>query len=208
MKTLDLVGQKFGRLTVTKYLCVEKNKNIWLCKCECGNLVKVNTGNLTSGNTKSCGCLQKQRASKSNIKHGKRNTRLYRIWLNMKDRCCNKHNKRYEYYGGRGIAVCNEWKDDFQAFYDWSMVNGYSDNLTIDRINVDGNYEHYNCRWVDMKTQRINARNTNNITIDGVTKCLKDWCVTLHLNYSTVHARINRLHWDIKKALNITKGDK
>ena len=126
----------------------------------------------------------------------------------MKNRCNNVKDKVYQYYGQLGIDVCNEWKDNFQTFYDWSINNGYNDKLSIDRIDVNGNYEPNNCRWVDMKTQRRNTHNTRNITIKGVTKCLKDWCNIYNLKYSTVHARLHRLHWNIEKALEIAKGNK
>lgn len=98
------------------------------------------------------------------VKHGKKNTRLYRIWLQMKNRCFNIRTNRYKDYGGRGITVCDEWKNDFTKFYDWSILNGYQENLTIDRIDNDGNYEPSNCRWVTVKIQNRNSRSNHLIT--------------------------------------------
>lgn len=204
-KFQDLTGQRFGRLTVIKqaedHICPNgQHKTQWLCRCECGNEVIILANSLKSGRTTSCGCILK--------KHGLRNTRLYYIWRDMKKRCYNPNNKGYKNYGGRGINVCKEWLDDFQNFYNWSIANGYDDKAkygvcTIDRIDVNGNYEPSNCRWVDMKIQSRNRRDNVNVTINRQTHCLKDWCKILNLNYLTVHKRINNLHWSVEKALTI-----
>ena len=146
-KLNDLTGQRFGRLTV-----LERTELKWLCKCDCGNKKIVAGGHLVSGDTKSCGCLR--------IKHGMRNTRLYSIWHGMKERCYNTKHKFYKHYGGRGIKVCEEWKNDFQTFADWALSHGYADNLTIDRIDVNGNYEPSNCQWATNAEQQRNKRNS------------------------------------------------
>lgn len=198
-KLIDLTGQKFGRLSVIKHL----GSTYCECKCECGNIVNVLTSNLKSGHTKSCGCLNKELSKQRHFKHGKTQSRLYHIYHSIKDRCYNKNYKRYNDYGGRGIAVCDEWQDDFQAFYDWSINNGYKDNLTIDRINNNGNYEPNNCRWVGMKQQQRNKRNNRNFTINGETRCLSEWCDILGLRYGTVLQRINVYNWSIEKALEL-----
>lgn len=117
-------------------------------------------------------------------------TKLYRVWCTMKERCNNPHNKSYSHYGGRGIKVCDEWVHDFDAFRCWANQNGYQEGLTIDRINVDGMYEPNNCRWVDYKTQNRNYSRNVNVTIDGETKCVKDWAESVGLNPSTIMWRI------------------
>lgn len=193
MATLqNLTGQKFGRLTAIKYLGNRK----WQCKCECGNIIDVFTNNLTRGNTKSCGCLNSEIASKRWLKHGKADTRLFHIFCHMKQRCYNKSNKNYKNYGERGIKIYNDWLDNFTNFYDWAMNNGYKDNLTIDRINVNGNYEPNNCRWVGLETQNRNKRNNIQITYRGKTQPLKTWCIDLNLPYKTVFCRYKYLHWE------------
>lgn len=200
VKYKDISGQKFGKLTAL-YRLNNYNKNkkhygsYWLCVCDCGNLTEVYLGSLTRGNTNSCGCIVK--------KHGKSNNPLYRNWLCMKTRCYNKTDEHYKNYGGRGITMCDEWFNDFQAFYNWSINNGYKCGLTLDRADVNGNYEPSNCRWVSRKMQARNRRSNRTFTINGETRCLSEWCEVLHLNYNTVLTRINKLKWDVYKALEV-----
>lgn len=135
-KFKDITGQKFGKLTVLHKLHNYKTGTgaWWLCVCDCGNLKEVKGAELRRGTRKSCGCSQ------GNLKHGKYGTRLYNIWTDMKQRCHNEKHDAYKNYCARGIAVCIGWRDNFQAFYNWAVNNGYTDTLTIDRINVNGNY--------------------------------------------------------------------
>lgn len=173
MRTEDVVGKKFGRLNVEGFE-IEKiqgknriHSRVYLiCKCECGADVRARKDSVLSGAIVSCGCNRREKAHYSGIKHAQTcithnmsKTRLYGIWRSMKSRCYVKTSGGFEYYGGRGITVCNEWKNDFIAFKDWAINNGYSNNLSIDRINVNGNYEPSNCRWITMAEQQKNRRN-------------------------------------------------
>lgn len=190
----DITGQKFGQLTVLKYAYTNHGA-VWQCKCDCGNIVEVRGDQLRNNHTRSCGCLHRS--------HGKSNTRLYYIWKHIKDRCYNKNGKRYEDYGGRGIAVCDEWKKDFQAFYNWAIKSGYQEGLTIDRIDVNDNYRPDNCRWTTMKVQQRNKRNNKMYTISSETHCLSEWCEIFGLNYDKVYCRIYRNKWPIERALEL-----
>lgn len=141
--------------------------------------------------------------NKQLTKHNKYNSRIYRIWRGMKDRCYNINSKDYKNYGGRGIVVCDEWLNDFMSFYNWSMNNGYDDSLTIDRIDVNGNYEPSNCRWVTQKQQQRNRRNNKLFTYNGEVHYLSEWCELLHLNQNTIYNRINNLNYSIERALEL-----
>lgn len=125
----------------------------------------------------------------------------------MKDRCYNTNCKRFKDWGGRGIAVCSEWRNDFMSFYNWSMANGYKEGLTLDRIDNNGNYEPYNCRWITTKQQARNRRSNINYTINGVTRCILEWCEILGLNPKTVYQRIHYYNWTIERALEIDKKE-
>ena len=135
------------------------------------------------------------------MKHGLRHTRLYRIWLQMKNRCFNKKTGRYCDYGARGITVCDEWRNDFKEFYDWAMSNGYSDELTIDRINNDGNYEPTNCRWVDAKTQARNSRHCHYLTFEGETHSISEWSEIKGLTTQCIANRLN-YGWSVERTLS------
>ena len=164
--SISLIGQRFGMLVVTDFSHREKNGIYkWHCQCDCGNKSIVSTSNLRNGNSTSCGCYGKEQRVKSVTTHGMSNTRLHRIWKAMITRCNNKNFFAYKYYGGRGITVCEEWKENFQTFYDWSMANAYKDNLSIDRIDTNKSYTPSNCRWVTMAEQNQNKRAKNGYKI-------------------------------------------
>jgi hypothetical protein len=190
----DLTGMVFGRLTVVSFVNERKNgKYAWLCKCECGNLKIIRDINLRNGETKSCGCLKRERmriVQSKSWKHGLTNTRIYGIWFHMRDRCNNPKNSYYHCYGGRGIKVCDDWNKDFQSFYNWAMSNGYSDDLTIERKDVNGNYEPDNCCWIPGNEQWLNRRTTHNITINGITKPLTMWANEYGLKPHNIYNRL------------------
>lgn len=158
-----LTGKRFGRLLVLGRVENHRTKGgksqvQYKCQCDCGNIIVARGESLCSGNTKSCGCYEHDVHIAMNTTHGKTGIRLYRIWQGMKQRCYYKKSTYYKDYGGRGISICDEWKNDFQVFYNWAMSHGYSDKLSIDRINVDGNYEPSNCRWATNSEQQLNKR--------------------------------------------------
>ena len=197
----NLTGQKFGRLTVVSLDKNIKGKIYWLCKCDCGKIVSVLRSSLTSGNTKSCGCYKRNLDKKRFRKHGMTNTRIYRIWSGMKKRCNNPKDSNYNFYGGRNIKVCEDWEKNFINFYNWAMANGYKEDLTIDRINNNGNYEPSNCRWITQAEQTRNERSNVRITIDGKTKLLSEWARESGIDRRTIAKRI-RLGWQKDELLN------
>lgn len=159
----DLTGEKFNRLTVLHREGSHGSRACWKCRCDCGNEVIVETADLKSGNTKSCGCFRKEIIAERSLKHGEAGNRLYHVWVGIKKRCYDSNSTSYEYYGGRGIRVCDEWRHDYESFRDWAIKNGYNNNATrgectIDRIKVNENYSPQNCRWVSMKEQAMNKR--------------------------------------------------
>ena len=143
--------------------------------------------------------MQKELTAIRFATHNKSNERVYRIWKSMKKRCENPNYKWYANYGGRGIRVCDEWQK-FEPFYEWATSNGYAENLTIDRIDVNGNYEPNNCRWVDMTTQSNNKRTNRNITFNNETHTMKEWSEILGIKYSTLESRLNKHKWSVEKA--------
>lgn len=199
---IDLTGQKFGRLTVKKYVYTEKNKAYWLCECDCGNIKILPTQSLRSHRTQSCGCFRKELQST----HGLSNSILYRRWHGMKQRCENIKDKAYKYYGSRGIKVCEEWQD-FNNFYNWSLNNGYKKDLTLDRINVNGNYEPNNCRWTNWNIQMNNTRFNHLLEYNNEIYTISQWAKILGLNYSTLNNRIKR-GWTIERAFTQKKQEK
>ena len=163
----DLTGRKFGRLTVIEqHGFTEKNKYgyryaVWFCKCDCGNYCEMDTGTLKSAGNHSCGCLAKEHLadmSKGNITHNMTGTRLYGCYKGMMSRCYREKDIHYNAYGKRGIVVCEEWKGNSKAFIEWALSHGYSDDLTIERIDVNGNYEPSNCKWIPMSEQYKNKQ--------------------------------------------------
>ena len=195
---IDLTGNRYGRLVVVNRAENKLGKNgrtrtMWNCVCDCGNAVIVEASHLKSGHSKSCGCITK--------KHGMFGTRIYKIWDSMKQRCFNKNHSEYKNYGGRGITICDEWIQNFQSFYNWAMANGYRDDLTIDRKDVNGNYCPENCRWADDIVQHNNTRVNRYIEFKGETHTMAEWARIKGMKYVTLNTRINKYQWSIEKAL-------
>lgn len=169
MGTVDNIkGRRFSRLKVIEFVGLNKfNKAQWRCKCDCGNEVVVLAACLKNKHTMSCGCLHAETVKVSRKKHGLRNHPLYHTWLNIKDRCGNPNNSHYHLYGGRGIKIVKEWRDNFKRFYDWAMSNGWKNHLSIERIDVNGNYSPRNCKWISFNEQPKNTRKSIFVFKDG-----------------------------------------
>lgn len=209
-RIIDLSGEKFGRLKVIKrhgYKIYKSGRKFvqWLCECDCGNKEVYCTSNALKSGLQSCGCFMKEvsaeKARKLSKTHGKSNTRLYRIWSGMKERCYREKHMWYENYGGRGIAICDEWLNDFQSFYDWAMNNGYQDHLTIDRIDSDRNYESSNCRWVTEKEQQNNLRKTVYVELNNKKYTITELAEEYNLDRNLVWTR----YYSGKRGLDLVK---
>ena len=207
-KRIDLTGQRFGRLVVLDFFDYDHNhKALWKCQCDCGNQKVVRANELRAGKTQSCGCLHKQQLSERVKKHGGRGTRLFNIWKNMKARCYNPKNEKYVIYGERGITVCEEWIHDFEKFRDWALSHGYQEHLTIDRIDVNGDYCPENCRWGTALQQARNKQHNHLITYKNETKTLSEWAEQFHVDHRTISRRL-KVGWSIKEALETPVGER
>lgn len=200
-------GDRFGRWTVIKEVeslqtSSRKIRRI-LCKCDCGTEKIVRYDNLVNGISRSCGCYMREFNSKNRRKFPQDTvkSRIYTIWNGIKCRCYTKSSMSYKRYGAKGITMCDEWRDNFMTFYDWSINNGYTDNLTIDRIDSNGNYEPSNCRWATYKEQANNTSSNVLVTHNGESHTLAMWGEILGIQPQTLNYRINHAKWSIEKAL-------
>lgn len=200
MRHGNITGKHYGRLVAIEKVDNDRNNHKrWLCKCECGNEATVLENDLVTGKTRSCGCYYKETRKTVSKTHGGSKTRLFHIWSSMRNRCENPSHKDYGYYGGRGITVCDEW-NEYEAFSKWAYENGYADNLSIDRIDVNKGYSPDNCRWADAITQANNTRRNRMITYNGETKSLAMWARQYDLPQKLVRRRLED-GWTIEKAL-------
>ncbi len=199
---VDFTGKWFGRIKVIEYAGKDKgNHSRWLCECECGKRKIIAGFNLASGAINSCGCLRKETTGLLNKTHGQSNSRLYSIYCNMISRTENPNATAYNLYGGRGIAICSEWRNDFPSFYNWALSNGYQDTLSIDRKDNDKGYSPDNCRWVSMSNQFNNRRSNRVITFNGENKTIAQWARSLSIDRHTIHSRLNS-GWSVERALS------
>lgn len=187
MRFEDLTGKRFDRLIVLEQVPNIGKYTAWRCLCDCGNEKIAKSVDLKRGHTKSCGCLNREGG---HFTHGMSDGRLYRIWHAMRNRCNNQNSPAYKYYGDRGIHVCEEWENSFESFMEWSLKNGYKENLTIDRIDNNGEYNPSNCRWVSMAVQNKNKRNSLSFTFNGQTKSISELSKTTGIHYQTLIYRI------------------
>lgn len=192
------IGRKKNFLTVIGITRLPNRKRAFICECDCGNTTTIEPTMWEKEIVKSCGCFRESML----LEHTEELDRLRRIYSGMIQRCYNRNNYTFEHYGGRGITVCDEWMGEygFKNFYEWSLENGYEPTLTIDRIDVNGNYEPNNCRWADAKTQANNKRNNINITYNGKSQTLAQWSKELEINFYTLYARIEKRNWNIERA--------
>lgn len=197
----DITGQKFNRLTVIKRVENRGSRAYWLCKCDCGGYKTTSTTKLRNGYTKSCGCLNVEFNQKRCITHNDRFSRLHNIWGGLKQRCNNVNYKHYKHYGGRGIEVCKEWEESYIVFREWANNNGYSRELTIDRIDNDKGYYPENCRWADRITQMNNRRNNHIVEYNGEILTIDQICRKYNKPYNNVISRLS-LGWNIDDAIN------
>jgi len=197
-KRKDLTGMTFGNLTVIEY-AYSKKYAYWKCRCKCGEETFVRSSHLIAGAVKSCGCVNSEigkrtvkSAQNANRKHDESKSRLHVIWTNMKQRCGNSKNAGYKDYGGRGIKICHEWENCYIAFRDWALTNGYREDLTIDRIDNNGNYEPSNCRWANKEIQSNNQRRNINITYKNEIKTASEWAKELGISRTTFYRWLNQ----------------
>lgn len=201
-KLTNLSGKRYGKLTVQKLLYSKKQNDgkhyshYYLCRCDCGNEKIVVNSNLLTGNTQSCGCLKKEKPNHK--KHNLSKHKLYRVYKTMINRCYNPKNISFKIYGKRGIAVCKEWQQDFMIFYNWAINAGYKEGLSIDRIDVNGNYEPTNCRWATTKEQSNNRRTNRFISYKGETHTISQWERITGIDHRKISARL-KLGWEIQR---------
>lgn len=189
----DLEGNAYGRLTVLSLAYVKSGIRYYFAECACDKTILIRADSLVTGNTRSCGCYNLEVARElikaRSVTHGDSKTRLYNIWLGMRRRCYDQNTKAYSNYGGRGVSVCDQWLD-YETFKEWSLNNGYSDLLSIDRIDNNGNYSPENCRWADHKTQANNKSCNIKVVFNGEEGCLADISEKSGIKHKTLYCRI------------------
>lgn len=187
IRNTDLTGHKYHKLTVVGFNGKDnRHQSYWNCVCDCGGLLVVRGGNLVSGHTKSCGCWKMRSDGDA------KKLKLYGVWNTMKSRCNRPTSAAYKRYGGRGISICNEWKESYQAFKRWALMAGYREGLSIDRINNNGSYCPENCRWITMSKQSENKRSNIWLTHNGQTHIISQWAKILSVPSGRLFHRYHR----------------
>lgn len=197
-KLIDLTGQTFGRLTVLRRAPDHRERVYWECRCQCGNTTVVGGTALRRGNSHSCGCLVADLLRNWSTTHGQSRSVEYYTWQCMKTRCYNEKHSKYRHYGGRGITICDDWRNDFERFY--ADMGPRPAGHSIDRINNDGNYEPSNCRWVPRAAQNANTRQNRLIEFRGETHTLAEWARRVGLPPTTLRGRLQE-NWTIERAM-------
>lgn len=194
MKTIDysIIGKRFGRLTVKELDHIGKNRGTWWkCACDCGNETVVYRGSLTSGDIISCGCYRKEHIHEYGKTHGLTSSPLYSVWSGMIQRCANPNADNFERYGGRGITVCDDWRNHYESFHNWATESGYKKGLSLDRRDNEKGYFPENCQWADRYSQQNNTRRNHYVTWNGITHSIAEWSRILGVNHETLRYRIN-----------------
>jgi len=199
----NIIGKRFGLLVIIEesepYIFKSSTRRGYNCKCDCGKMTRVSSSNLKSGSVISCGCERRKLTTAKATKHGLSTHQIHTIHKNMLQRCYNPNRPDYKHYGGRGIEVCEEWKNSLEVFYQWATTNGYEPGLSIERNNVDGNYEPANCKWIPKADQVNNRRNTIRITLEGIEKTLSEWCIFYNVKHSRMLALYHRKNKQLAK---------
>lgn len=195
-RNLEMLGKKFGRLLVVAEAGKKSDVFYWRCICDCGRTTTSNGSSLRAGRTLSCGCAR----ADGNRRHGLTGTPIYNVWLNMKARCYRKSNEAYKNYGGRGIVVCDRWRNSFEAFFS-DMGDVPAKGYEIDRIDNNGNYEPDNCKWATVVEQSKNRRTNIKISFNGKEQCVTDWAREIGIGTCVLHQRLFRYKWSIERAL-------
>jgi hypothetical protein len=198
-RTIDITNQRFGRLTALQYHKYSGSASLWECICDCGRTSYVDQYALRKGTITSCGCWRNEKSRARAITHGKSKTRLYTNWSAMVRRCSSPSSKSFQWYGARGITVCDRWRESFENFLA-DMGPPPSESHTLDRIDNDGNYEPSNCRWATAGEQNRNSRRTRLVTINGKTQCLKDWANEVGIHYVSLMTRLKK-GWSVEDAI-------
>lgn len=201
--SVAFLNKRYGLLTITEDVGIINSYRRVIAKCDCGNAKQYRLADIQHGRSTNCGCIRKAHLHIRNTKHGESRTKLYRRWKGIIERCTYKGHFAYDRYGGRGISVCKEWLDDFLAFKEWALNNGYQGAGEVDRINNNGNYEPVNCRIVTRKQNCRNKGSNHYVTMNGETKCISEWAEQYDITADLLYHRINNMGWPIEKALSV-----